>query len=193
MGTTSAATSKSQTRQAGSGGAMVDETRDTTSGLANRAQEKVTEQVRAGVNKGTNRAADTLGSVAQSLLVSSQQLRDQDRGTIGDYVERAANKVEQLADYVQNTNASQFAERVEGFARREPALFLGGAFALGLVGARFLKSSRQPPQRRPESPAYQTTSTPSWQRDTETAGTLADREVPITRTSPAGPEGFARY
>jgi hypothetical protein len=148
MTATGAATSKSQTRQAESGGGMGDEASNATGGLADRAQEKVTEQVRAGVNKGTNRAADALGSVAQSLLFSSQQLREQDRGTIGNYVERAANKVEQLADYVQNTNASQMAERVEGFARREPALFLGGAFALGLVGARFLKSSRQPPRSR---------------------------------------------
>jgi hypothetical protein len=31
----------------------------------------------------------------------------------------------------------------EDFARRQPALFLGGAFALGLLGARFLKSSGQ--------------------------------------------------
>jgi hypothetical protein len=30
---------------------------------------------------------------------------------------------------------------VEDFARRNPAVFLGGAFALGLVGARFIKSS----------------------------------------------------
>jgi hypothetical protein len=28
-------------------------------------------------------------------------------------------------------------------ARRQPAVFIGSAFALGLVGARFLKSSRQ--------------------------------------------------
>jgi hypothetical protein len=32
---------------------------------------------------------------------------------------------------------------VEDFARRQPALFIGGAFMLGLLGARFLKSSAQ--------------------------------------------------
>ena len=30
---------------------------------------------------------------------------------------------------------------VESFARREPLLFIGGAFALGMVAARFLKAS----------------------------------------------------
>ena len=32
---------------------------------------------------------------------------------------------------------------MQRFARRQPAVFIGSAFALGLVGARFLKSSRQ--------------------------------------------------
>ena len=30
---------------------------------------------------------------------------------------------------------------VERYAREQPALFLGGAFVLGLLGARFLKST----------------------------------------------------
>jgi hypothetical protein len=32
---------------------------------------------------------------------------------------------------------------VENFARRQPALFIGGALALGILAARFLKSSSQ--------------------------------------------------
>lgn len=63
------------------------------------------------------------------------------------YVERAANRVEQLADYVQNTSPGEMTDRVEQFARREPALFLGGAFAVGFLGARFLKSSRRDQER----------------------------------------------
>jgi hypothetical protein len=34
-------------------------------------------------------------------------------------------------------------QEVERFARRQPALFLGGAFTLGLIAARFLKSSSE--------------------------------------------------
>jgi hypothetical protein len=34
-------------------------------------------------------------------------------------------------------------DEVENFARRRPAMFLGGAFLLGLAATRFLKSSRQ--------------------------------------------------
>lgn len=37
----------------------------------------------------------------------------------------------------------ELAADVEGFTRRQPALFMGGAFVLGLTTARFLKSSRE--------------------------------------------------
>jgi len=64
--------------------------------------------------------------------------------------------------------------------RREPALFLGGAFALGLLGARFLKSSRKGEQtyRAPHTPRPSMASE-QFSRPRET---LSDREVPISRT-----------
>ena len=34
-------------------------------------------------------------------------------------------------------------EDLENLARRQPALMLGGALVLGLIGARFLKSSQR--------------------------------------------------
>jgi hypothetical protein len=39
---------------------------------------------------------------------------------------------------------------VEQFARRSPALFLGGAFALGVLAARFVKSSSAAANPRPQ-------------------------------------------
>ena len=46
--------------------------------------------------------------------------------------------------------------QVEQYARRQPAIFLGGAFALGLLGARFLKSSN--PQTATTQPLGSTAS-----------------------------------
>lgn len=161
------------------GDSMVDETREKVHDLANQAQEKASQQLQAGVSRGKNRAAEALGSVAQSLVYSSQQLREQDRGTLGGYVEKAANRVERLADYVQNTNASEMVDRAEGFARREPALFLGGAFAIGLLGARFLKSSRKGEQ--PAGVPYGASRGPGGGQSSRPGGVMSDREVPISR------------
>ena len=177
-GSTSAS---NRARDPAQGSDVMDDAKGKVQELASQAQDKASEQVQAGVSRGKNRAADTLGAVAQSLLISSQQLRDQDRRTVGGVVEKAANRVERWADYMQNTDAREMADRVEHFARREPAIFLGGAFALGLLGARFLKSSRKGEQqpyraRYPSQPAARN------QQFSRPRGTLSDREVPISRT-----------
>lgn len=179
--TSGSTSAPNRTRDQAQGGDVMDEAKDKAQELASQAQEKASQQVQAGMSKGKNRAADTLGAVAQSLLFSSQQLRDQDRRTVGGVVEKAANRMEHWADYMQNTDAREMADRVENFARREPAIFLGGAFALGLLGARFLKSSRKGEQqpyraRYPSQPAMRS------QQSSRSRGTLSDREVPISRT-----------
>jgi hypothetical protein len=53
-----------------------------------------------------------------------------------------ATHVEGVSSYL---HAKQFGDVVgdlESFARREPILFAGSAFVVGLLGGRFLKSSR---------------------------------------------------
>ncbi len=163
------------------GEGMVDEAKNKVQELASQAQEKAGHQVQRGVEKGKNRAADALGAVAQSLHFSGQQLREQDRSTMAGLAEKAANRAERWADYVQNTDAREMAGRVENFARREPGLFLGGAFALGLLGARFLKSSRRENEYEPRS--YAMSRGPrGGERFSRPRSTLSDREVPISRT-----------
>jgi hypothetical protein len=125
------------------GAGVVEQAKDKAQELASQAQEKAGEQVESGLAKGKSRAAETLGGVAQSLRLSSQHLRDQNQEGTGRYVEKAAQQVERLSSYLQNRDVGEVIDEVEDFARRQPALFLGGAFALGLLGARFLKSSRR--------------------------------------------------
>jgi hypothetical protein len=100
---------------------------------------------------------------------------------MGDLAEKAANRVERWADYVQNTDSREMANRVENFARREPGLFLGGAFALGLLGARFLKSSRREGNEYERGP-YAARRGLRGESFSRPRGALFDREVPIART-----------
>ena len=50
------------------------------------------------------------------------------------------------------------------FARREPAMFLGGAFVLGLLGGRFLKSSHVRPPSTNAGPRNSSDMTASSER-----------------------------
>lgn len=88
-----------------------------------------------------DRAVQGLGDVAEALRHTGEHLRSQDKTELTDYIARAADRVEAASGYFQNKDFGQIMGDVERFARREPALFLGGAFVVGLVGGRFLKSS----------------------------------------------------
>ena len=104
-------------------------------------------QARNRLEQGKQEAATTLSSVASTLLQSGMQLRDGQQGVAGEYVERAARQIERAANYMQNADVRQMVNEVEDFARRRPAVFVGSAFAAGLLAARFLKSSRTNQQR----------------------------------------------
>lgn len=133
------------------GASVVDQAKDTAQQLMGQAHQQAKAQVQTGVSRSKGRAADSLRGVARSLRTSGEQLRSQDQGNVpanvSGYVDQAAERVEQLADYVQNTDVAEMLDGVERFARREPAIFLGGAFAIGLLGSRFLKSSRRNDRR----------------------------------------------
>ena len=128
--------------QGGAPGGTVDQVKEKAQQLAGQAREQAGQRVQSTVERGKTRAAESLGGVAATLLQSSQQLRDQNPGA-GQYVERAAQQMQRLSDYLQNAEVDEIVERVEDVARRQPALFLGGLFAIGVIGARFLKSSRR--------------------------------------------------
>ena len=114
--------------------------RNNTSGAAdlmNRVRESATSQL--GAQK--DRATDGLGSVAQAVRQSTHQLREQQHDTIAQYVEQAADQLERFAGRLKQQNVGDLARQAQDLARRRPATFIGAAFVLGLLGARFLKSS----------------------------------------------------
>jgi hypothetical protein len=98
------------------------------------------------LDAGRDFAAEHLGSVANALRKTSKELRASESG-VTDYVDMAARGVERVSGYLQTRTLSQLIGDVEQYARREPAIFLGGAFFAGLLGGRFLKSATPSPSR----------------------------------------------
>jgi hypothetical protein len=115
--------------------AILDEAKDAMSHVADQARDQVS--TRIGSQK--DKAADTIGSIAAAIRQTGDKLRDS--GPLPDIADRAADGVERVANYFQTRNVGEIVREVERFARREPAIFLGTAFTLGLLGGRFLKSS----------------------------------------------------
>lgn len=107
--------------------------------LASQAQEKAGEQLRSRAEAGKRRAAGTLHDVARSLLDSAEHVD----GPASRYVHQAGDQVQRLSDFLESTDVQDMLRRTESFARRQPALFLGSAFFVGVLAARFVKSSRR--------------------------------------------------
>lgn len=129
------------------------------------------DRVRSSVDDGKSRIARSLGTVASSLKDSSRQLRDGEDATVGAYVERVADQLDRAAGYLERSDVEELVQGARRFAHRNPALFLGAAFAVGVLGARFLKSSGSrisPYEGGGVSP-----------------GGVSDREVPTTRVGSA--------
>lgn len=151
-GTAKRSTTTSQTGP-GTSGTMTDQAQTMAEHVgeqakqqAGRAIDTVREQASSRVAMQKDRAAEGLGTVAQALRQTGSQLQDQDQQGLSNYMDSAASQIERFSSYLQNKEVGQMIDDVENLARRQPALFLGGAFVVGLLGARFLKSSRPQPQ-----------------------------------------------
>jgi hypothetical protein len=81
--------------------------------------------------------------VAEALRLTSEQLRERDQATFGEYAASAAELVERFSGHLKERDINQMIWEIESFGRRQPALFMGGAFALGFLASRFLKSSSE--------------------------------------------------
>jgi hypothetical protein len=112
---------------------------DRTRELTSQAQQKAGEQVRSGIDSGKRRAAGALAGVADSLLHGSDETAD----GAARYIRQAGEQVQRAADWLEHADVNELTNRTEEFARRQPVAFIGGAFALGLIAARFIKSSRR--------------------------------------------------
>jgi hypothetical protein len=97
------------------------------------------EEQKSTLSTGLMTVADNIRQLGSNL--SEGQQRDPLTRIAADYSETAAEKLRTAADYFNSHDVETMYRDVEGLARRNPAIFVGGAFALGFLAARFLKSS----------------------------------------------------
>jgi hypothetical protein len=108
----------------------------TDSSLFGGIQQKVTSRV----DEQKNRAADGLGGIADVIRNAGNELRVENEA-LASYVDAASDQMRRFADQIRDKGVAEMMDDVNQFARRRPALFIGGAFLVGIGLARFLKSS----------------------------------------------------
>jgi hypothetical protein len=105
-------------------------------GLLSGIQQKVTSRV----DEQKNRAADGLGGIADVFRSAGNELRNENE-TLASYVDQASDQMRRFAEQIRQRGVADMLDDVNEFARRRPALFISGAFLVGLGLARFMKSS----------------------------------------------------
>lgn len=113
---------------------------------AGKAYEAVTDKTAQKLDEQKSTLSDGLSTVADSVRQVSQNLgtAQTDSGLAGaaaKYSGTAARRIEDVAGYFERKSVRDMAHDLEGFARRNPAIFLGAAFGVGVLLARFLKST----------------------------------------------------
>jgi len=124
-------------------GSFEESGRQSSSGESRQSlTDQLREQASSRLAGQKDRAVQGLTSLADAARQTSQQLRDKDQSGIATYLESAADQAVRFSERLGQKDLGEIVDDVERFAHRQPAVFLGVSFGIGLLGARFLKSSR---------------------------------------------------
>ena len=123
-------------------------------------------------DRGKEQAAEGITQVAESIRRISTEM-ESEQPQIASVAQTAADQAERLANYLRDTDARELLDTVENAARRQPLIFLGGAFLLGLAASRFVKAAGgQTDQWRSYGQGYGTGyQSGSWRGTTGSIGT----------------------
>ncbi|HLS47060.1 MAG TPA: hypothetical protein VK012_00960 [Gemmatimonadales bacterium] len=136
----------------GQAGSSTGEHTSTTRGKAEEVKSRITEKARDTAHQAREKAgaaiedrkgelAGSISSVAGAVRRSTDQLRDEGHERIAGYAESIASQFDRAAGYLRERDGRALREDIEDMARRQPAIVIGTAFALGLIAARFFRSS----------------------------------------------------
>ena len=104
--------------------------------------------VRETAQRQKERAAEGLGGVADALHEASRKLLGGNQAATARYTDMAADQIERMSQMLRDRSLEDLVGDAEAFARRQPALFLGGALAAGFVLARVLRNAPAVAPRR---------------------------------------------
>ena len=175
-----------QTGSSNQGGEVTEQAKEQGRQLAQQARQQAgelanrgSEQVKSQLANQKHEASQRMVPVQTALRETGQQLRKQGQGSVAQYADKAADQVERFSGYLRETEIDEIVDEARGFARRRPAVFLGGAVALSFLATRFLKSTSQEAGNGSAATSAATTST------TVTHGT----GEPATALPPGSVEG----
>jgi hypothetical protein len=173
-----------------SGGSIAAKSHEASEQLKDAVVDQV-EHVRDKAESAKEQTAERIRRVASQLKSVGNTLRAEDEMASA-VADRASRGVDAVATYVASTDLRGFVRDTERLARRQPALFFGSAFMLGLAVGRFLKNAppepsasdsprrSSPPPREPANRTGAGTTQAGQQRYKENVDAAFGRDMPFT-------------
>jgi sirohydrochlorin ferrochelatase len=127
----------------GSAREQIRDVKDQVVGQARNTLQQARDRASSSLGESKGQVADQFSTIADALRRTTEHLRSEDQQRIAGLTESLARQVDQVANYLRNKDARAMRADLENLARRQPAIVVGGALVLGLIGARFLKSSQR--------------------------------------------------
>lgn len=157
-----------------------------------QAKTRISEQARTSVQNAKDRAGSAfterkgqlsgqITGVAGAVRRGTEQLRDEGHGQIAEYAESLADSVDRAGTYLRDADIHRLRNDLEDLARRQPVLVVGGALALGVIAARFLRSSERSAER---GPAHRFGQTDGDWHDSDATRSLAGTKAETTGSFP---------
>jgi hypothetical protein len=111
--------------------------------MSGRVREKADElkgQASERVDEATTRMGGRIGGIARAIRRAGEELRGDGDERLASLTDELAGQVERMGSYLEEENPGRMLQDLERMAKGNPALFVGGTFAVGMLLGRFLRA-----------------------------------------------------
>jgi len=152
----------------------------------------VKERATAQLDTQKGHATEGLDAISQAVRQTTAHLRSDQHDTLAQYIDQVADQLDRLSSSVRQKTVNELMQDVRQLGQRQPALFIGGSFAVGLLAARFLKSSQRNSDYPYDSPNERARAEYSLNRATTDGEAAPEYEAGEVGTSPRTGTGGGR-
>jgi ElaB/YqjD/DUF883 family membrane-anchored ribosome-binding protein len=149
-------TTSSDPLSGGGASSTADQAKEKAQDVAHQAAGQARGRLRDQVDQRSTQAGQQVTSTADDIRTIGEQLREQGKEQPAKLADQAAQRVQQVGDYLSRSDAETILHDVENIARRQPWAVVFGGATLGFLASRFLKasSSRRYEQRSSSGDGY---------------------------------------
>lgn len=139
---------------------IYDQAKKATGEVAGKVYDAAADKATSKIDEEKTVLAQGVSNIADSIRQIGDSLRDGEEQSYGiakvgaNYSNKIADQVEQISSYLENRELGEILNDLKKFAHRNPSLFMGGAFVVGIAAARFFKSGNSNQSRTSHSRSH---------------------------------------